>query len=904
MTAFGKPRKHYMAEEDRRDNGEDNAPADIAEDVAAGISSVAEVASETQHGSAAGRASAAGGALSSAAEAAGPALGEQQDDARGSVNSAGSVANTGSNLMDGGGPSDRATSGLGPATDASQYVVPDDQVDDVLGSGGQALQEGAGAFMGTMGQHVNVAYHLEVDGFDAQWGVQHVELVEQISSLYECVVRAICVNSMPEVTDLLGLDVHLQIERGEQMRSVHGIVRHAAVSSLRGDSSVLLHVVPAMWLLGQNLRSRVFTDKSVPEAVETIYQERCGNRQRTIRNDLTRSYPRHEVLIQFQESDLAFVQRRLEEEGIFTYFTHEGDFEELVLADVNSNLPRVRDGEDSQVQWCSHGHPGPDGEGIFLASHHEELGAQDVVVSEYNWTSPDAPISGEETGHSEFDPPLEVFDHIDAVLLHGYDGTKYAENDAATQARMRKEVLDLRRHRWEMSSLLVAARPGHVFELVGCPDGDLDGRYIIVSVDGDGSATEGESGGYENQLTVVPHEMPFRPARRTPVPVISGYQSATVVGPQDQEIHTDEHGRVRVRFPWDRDHQPSEHDLCSCWVRVMHSWAGPGFGTTFIPRIGMEVVVSFLNGSPDEPLVIGTLYHGTNRSPVDAPNKKTQSAIRTKSSLNSDGFNELRFEDEAGSEFIYTHAQKDYNEEVENNHSTHVKNNQTNTVDANQTETVGGEQKMTVKKDRTKTLEKNEKVEVHEDRTEDVGGDETVTIDGNRSVSVGGHETLTTTGNREMKVKKNLSEKVVQNREVAVAANDTLEVSGTRTVKIKGSYKNEVDGKYALEQGGSEKLIMDGQKTYLESGKEICLKTGNSELVMKNDGNIKLSAGTKVEIVCGSAKIEVSSSGQIKIAGGASTVEVAPSGVSSSGPKVSSSAQTINEITGLLVKIN
>ncbi|MBX3275957.1 MAG: type VI secretion system tip protein VgrG [Sandaracinaceae bacterium] len=881
-------------------------------------------------------AGAAAQGIGSAAGAAGTVAGLAGGEAGQAVQTGTQAVQTGAQLAGGAqqlgnaassGDVGRAAQGLGSGAAGASSLVQDQGARQALGTGGQALGT-AGQALGSSrsssgsspasppgpeSRRVDVEIHLEIDSLEARWGVRHVELHEEMSRLYECSVHARC-DTQPEISDLLAKSAHVKIVRGEQMRSVHGIVRHAQVSELEDGALVELSIVPAMWLLEQNMRSRVWTNKTIPEVVEAIYQERLGDWGRKVQNDLTRTYPVHELLVQHQETDLAFVQRRLEQEGIFTYFVHEGTHEVLVLADVTSGLANAREDDGGRVPWCDEQRPGPDGEGIFDAVHFEELGATDVVVTEYNWTAPESPpVRGTATGRGDLDPPLEIYDHTDAVTLHGYSSPSYPQNDAADQARMRAEILELSRKRWSLSALVVAAQPGHIIELTGCPDGALDGRYVIVAVSAEGSATEGIEGTYRAQLRVIPHAVPFRPARRTPVPVISGFQSAMVVGPSDHEIHTDEHGRVQIRFPWDREHEPSAHDECSCWVRVMHAWAGPGFGTTFIPRIGMEVVVTFLYGNPDQPLVIGCLYHGTHPSPVATPDDKTQSAIRTKSSMNSEGFNELRFEDKAGHEFIYTHAQKDYNEEVENNHSTHVKNNQSNTVDANQTETVGGNQTMTVHKKRTKTVDEDEENTVHQNRTTRVDKNDEESVGGDRTLHVEGNETITIDLDRKLHVVKKTVQNHDDGRVITVLTKDHLVVDGgaDRKVKVSGEYHTLVAGaKYVLEQATTEKFVQESPKTYLESADEVHVKVGPSHVQVKADGTVTIKTsssvllgveGSKLEIKPGSIAME---SSEIQLKAGESLLKLEASKATLKGAMVDLLADMFATIKGTLVRIN
>jgi type VI secretion system secreted protein VgrG len=197
-----------------------------------------------------------------------------------------------------------------------------------------------------------------------------------------------------------------------------------------------------------------------------------------------------------------------------------------------------------------------------------------------------------------------------------------------------------------------------------------------------------------NRFECIPLAVEWRPARRWPKPRITSMQTATVVGPSGEEIHTDIHGRIKVQFHWDRENPANE--TSSCWVRVQQAWAGGGWGFWWVPRIGMEVVVQFVDGDPDRPLVTGSVYNATNELPYPLPDEKTKSTIKSNSSLGGGGSNEFRFEDKAGSEQIYAHAQKDYNEVVEHDHNTLVHNCQTNTVDVDQTQTIGANQTETV----------------------------------------------------------------------------------------------------------------------------------------------------------------------------------------------------------------
>lgn len=802
-----------------------------------------------------------------------------------------------------------ATGALGGATsDASRYVVPEGEAQQALQGAGQVARGVGGALGDALGgQRDDVEYHLEIDGVDARWGVRSVTLRERLGGLSEAVIEVRAEDGGPEVRELLDHDLRLTIERTAQQRSFRGIVRHATKHGDHGATVYRIHAVPALWLLTQRVGSRIYQDRTVPAIVEELYEELLGGRHRELSNTLSREYPTYEYVVQYQESCFAFLSRLLEQEGIFFFFDHEeGDHEVLVLADSNADLPQARPDDQGRVPFWENPEQAPDHEAVYGAEHHEELGTTDAVVGDYDWTNPTLTVRGEQTGRGESEPALELYDHTDAVQLHDYDegGGQHRANTSESQVRLRAELLDLTRQGWHMESTVVTARPGHLFELSGCPDPSLDGRYLIVSCHARGTATEGSSGSYANVLECVPSSLPYRPPRKTPRPTVHGPESGIVVGPAGEEIHTDPHGRVKVQLYWDRLGENDERS--SCWLRVSQTWAGPGWGTMFIPRIGMEAVVHFFGGNPDRPFVSSCLYNGQNRPPYPLPDEKTKSTVKSNSSPGGGGSNELRFEDKAGSEEIYLHAQKDLDEVVEHCHSTHVKVDQSNTVDHDHTETVGNDQTLEVKGERMKTVHKPETTYVFDTRTETVHGVETLDLRQTRQTTIGEDEDLTIQGNRKMHVDGRDDEEIVGGREVTVSEFDNLKVIGgaNRNETVSGQYNITVDGAhYTLVQGGTEKLTQGSQKTYLESAKEVHAKTGSSHLLMKNDGNIKVAGDTKIELEVGGCKIEMTTQ-KITLTAGASSIELGPSGVKTSGSTVTSSAQTMNEITGLLVKIN
>jgi type VI secretion system secreted protein VgrG len=754
----------------------------------------------------------------------------------------------------------------------------------------------------------DVAYHVEVSGAEGTWAVRAMSLHEELNATYELDVTAIVSGASPEVSDLLGKDCALRIERRAHQRSVKGFVRHARVRELPEGVEVRIVIAPLVWALGHNLDSRIYQAKTVPEIVQDLYDRLLGSRSRQVRSDLTKTYPRHEYIVQFQESDLTFLKRLCEQESIVFFFDHEDEHETLVLVDATSGLENVHD--DGAVRFSDRG--GVDPESITSATHDQFVGATDVVVGEYNWTRPNSAVRGEQTGRGEGSPTLEVYDHTSAVALYDYGGRAYDANDSASQAQSRAERLDLARQIWRLHGTVVAAAPGRIIELSGCPEGALDQRYLITSVRGSGSATEGATGGYQSGLECVPLDLPYRPARRTRRPAIPGPLSATVVGPSGEEIHTDEHGRVKVQFHWDRQGQRNEQS--SCWLRVQQTWAGPSWGSWFLPRIGMEVVVQFFEGNPDQPFVTGCLYNGDNATPYPLPDEKTKSTIKTNSSPGGGGSNELRFEDKAGSEEVYIHAQKDFNEVVENNHSTHVKANQTNTVDGNQTETVTGDQEMTVHENRTKVIDKDEENTIHQNRTTTVDQNEKETIGGDRTLHVVGNETINVDKERKVVITQKTTQNHDGGREIKVKAFDNLEVAdgANKNVHVTGQYNITSDGHFKVVQNSINELtILDSMYAAMVGRVQIKAGNANVHYDAMPDGSLTVKATTKITLECGMSVIEMKSDGTILIKGntielngGGSVAKLEASGVTTSGSSITSSASGMHELTGLLVKIN
>ncbi|HBH8821325.1 TPA: type VI secretion system tip protein VgrG, partial [Escherichia coli] len=361
--------------------------------------------------------------------------------------------------------------------------------------------------------------------------------------------------------------------------------------------------------------------------------------------------------------------------------------------------------------------------------------------------------------------------------------------------------------------------PGTRFTLTEHPQKMLNREWQVVQsiLSGDqpqalhGSQGRGTTLG--NQLEVIPADRTWRP-RVQSKPKVDGPQSAIVTGPAGEEIFCDEHGRVRVKFHWDRYHGMTEES--SCWVRVSQAWAGPGFGNLAIPRVGQEVIVDFLNGDPDQPVVMGRTYHEDNRSPGSLPGTKTQMTIRSKTYKGS-GFNELRFEDATGGEQVYIHAQKNMDTEVLNNRTTDVK--------ADHTETIGNDQKITVVKGQT----------VQVGTRKEGGHDQSITVANDRCITVRNDQTLQVTNDRTVSVSNDDGLYVRNDRKVTVEGKQEHKTTGNHVSLVEGKHSLVVKGDLARKVSGALGIKVDGD-IVLESSSRISLKMGGSFVVIHSGG--------------------------------------------------------------------
>jgi type VI secretion system secreted protein VgrG len=668
--------------------------------------------------------------------------------------------------------------------------------------------------------------------------VSRALIEEQLSAPYFATVELSLWDPDGDASKLGGDDVVLVIKRGTVERRLCGVaVRVEETKLAKALPQVQLRIAPALELGRHRRNTRMFQEKTVPEILETVLGEMLGPYGRDVQLDLDETYEPREYCLQYQESDLDFVQRLMEEEGIAYSFDHAADVELLRLTDKNAAFEDV-------FTMAGDGVGHFEGTNLALTNEREpihrfrvelEQTTTAIVVNDWDWTQSDMKIEQTADGEDAAGKIRESYEHgIGRSLAIGsYDegAKKYQKNDGARQAPVRQEAARRTVKVGHGMGRLMGMQPGFKLTLEDHPNGDLNAEYLITRVSHVSAAAPLDTGGqavgeaYHNTFECIPIETEYRPRRTVRKPRIDGVETAIVTGASGEEIDVDVHGRIKVQFHWDRENPADE--TSSCRIRVKQEWAGPSWGFWWVPRMGMEVIVHFVDGDPDRPLVTGCVYNSANTLPYALPDEKTKSTIKSNISLGGGGFNEFRFEDKAGSEEIYTHAQKDYNEVVENDHNTLVHHDQTNTVDNDQKQTIDV------------------------DQTERVDAKQTMTVGGNRTVHVKGNFDETVDGTEKRKVTGAVKETFAASETRTVSGSVTETLSANETRDVGANLDETIGGSHTRTVSGTEKLDVTGSQTRTATG-GIATKTPATMTVdIAGSWTVTAAAGMKITAPAG-----------------------------------------------------
>ena len=694
--------------------------------------------------------------------------------------------------------------------------------------------------------------------------------------------------------------VAMDVEKSET-RFFHGIVNRVGQGARDNTFiSYRMEVVPPIWLLTRRVQSRIFQHQSVPEILKKVL---AGFQ---VAYQIHGTFEPRDFCVQYRESDFAFASRLIEEEGIFYFFHHTADGCEMVVA----NTPQAHSAiADPSTLIYDEVEGGERDEGrIFAWEKIQEVRSGKVTLWDHCFELPHKHLEADQ----KIQDAVEVgsvshklsLDGMDKLELYDYPGFYAQRFDGVNRgggeqpAELEKIFKDNRRtaslRMQEEAARAVSVRgssscrhmmSGHKFTLER--HFDADGEYVLTGVSHSARITTGgyRSGGtvafeYQNQFECIPVALPFRPARHTPKPTVRGTQTAVVVGPPGEEIFTDKYSRVKVQFHWDRE---GKYDAdSSCWIRVATIWAGKGWGVIHIPRIGQEVVVDFLEGDPDQPIVIGSVYNADQMPPGELPKHGMVSGLisRTTPGGGPSNFNGMRADDSKGKEHLGVQAEYNMATLVKHDQSLEVGNDRRNTIHRDET--------THVERDRTETVDNNETITVHGARTEAVDKDETITVHGNRTEAVDKNESITISQARTLSVLLAQTTAIGLAHTVTVGGPQAITVGLAQAVTVGGSqvinvgkdvgetigggWSQRVAKDHGTAVGGSRSATVGkddsigvAKKLTIDAGEEILIKTGDAQLLMKKDGTISLKG--KDIAITGSGKITVKATGDMVLKG-------------------------------------
>ena len=589
---------------------------------------------------------------------------------------------------------------------------------------------------------------------------------EAISELFHFTLETIWQDSKPlDFKKLLGQNVTIELALNDDMgsRFINGIVTSIAqgVWDREKDTTVYtLEVAPQLWLLTRNTQIRIFQNLSTTDIIQKVIKD-MGIASPTLKTQET--YLPRDYVVQYYESDFAFISRLMEQDGIYYFFEHASGSHTMVLADQKSAFQDLPVGADVEFEEVMSG-PREDLR-IFDWTKAQAIRSGVYTLKDWNYETPQLGLLANtktvvQLGVSQ---NLEIYEYAGKYL-------KPAEGEGVVKVRMQEE---------ETPSLAVDGKSWHWY-FVPAYKFNLKnhfadkGKFVLTSVHTSCSqplGTDSADAKYQNRFTAIPEDVQYRPARVTPIPHVRGVQSAIVVGPSGEEIYTDKYGRVKVQFHWDREGKFDENS--SCWIRVATYWAGKQWGAIHTPRIGQEVIVDFIDGNIDRPIITGSVYNADQTPPWTLPDNKTYSGIRSRSSkgADNDSLNEIRMDDITGSEMFFMQAQKDLNIQVKNNSQEHV------------------------------------------------GNDIHLTVDNDSYTGVKGNVHVTVAGTRSTEIK----------------TDNNLTVDGKSAAHITGSHSLKVDGDVA-EKFGSNHSEETGQALYLKAGMTVVIEAG-VELSLKAGSN-------------------------------------------------------------------
>lgn len=657
---------------------------------------------------------------------------------------------------------------------------------------------------------------------------------EKISEMFSVAIEFASRDPELDFTAIIGAPAILGVATTGETRYLHGIgVEIEQTGATQGHTYYSATLRPKAWRLTQRTNCRIFQNMGVDGILKDIFRDHDMTGA-DVEFDLGGSCEPREFCVQYRETDYDFVSRLMEEEGMFFYFVSSATVSKIVVTDKGDSRPRI-DGDDELRFAPTGGMTSEDSrDQIFDLQVKRQLVSDSYASRGRHIEKPhdmhDATVQLDGTKR-------EIFEH-----LEDYDDVSVGSEivERRLQEVLAQEILLTG---MSNSSALV---PGFEFDLTEHPRASFNGPYHITEFVMSGAspqsleedmATGGEAE-FSSQLVAIPSEVVYRPERKTPRPLVEGTQLGLVVGSSEAEIETDEYGRIKVRFRWDRETEGDE--TSSCWIPVAQPWAGSNWGFLAIPRVGQEVVVDFLSGNPDKPIVVGSVYNGEQMPAQTLEQDKSRMTLRSQSLGGSGGFNEITLDDKENKEELFMQAER----------------NMRQTVKANRSRSVGGSESVGITKDRDHDVGKSETVTVGENREVTVSKNVTYntgvnlerTTVGSETRTVGVHSTLTVTKNSDVTINGDEVRTLAGHQTLTVGKNSGLTVTGDLTQKAVGE------------------VVLEAIKGFsIESKDEIKLVCGDSSLTLKSDGTIELKG--KQLLIKGASKMDLKSDGQVSVKG-------------------------------------
>ena len=558
---------------------------------------------------------------------------------------------------------------------------------------------------------------------------------EAISQPFRFVLRLLSADAAVDLHGMLNKPVVLTLRCSDDSeRHIHGNINRFTQLEYQ-DNGLFAYeaeVVPWLWFLSLFSDCRIFQNMTAQAIVEQVFSGRGFS---DYRFDVQATLPTREYCVQYRETDLNFVSRLLEEEGIFYFFEHTVDKHTLVMADSKTSFAACP--KQAVARYSPATGALLEDDTVFTLLCQQRVHTGMVSINDYNFEQPNVSLLSSSSGTQNG----EIYD---------YPGKHGVKDDGDRYARIRLEEQEVRLQSVSGSSSCRGFQTGYKFTLTEHYRDDANQDYTLTSIHHDGRNTSylagaGDEFSYSNRFEGIPASVDYRPPRLSRKPVVQGSQTALVVGKAGEEIWVDNYGRIKVQFYWDR--QGVDNENSSCWIRVAQTWAGKNWGAIQIPRIGQEVVVDFLEGDPDRPIVIGSVYNADQMPPYTLPDEQTKSALKSMSSKGGGGFNEIRFEDNAGSEQVFIHAEKDMDLRVKNDCK----------------EWIGEDRHLIVTRDRMEKISGDSHSQVVGNRIAQIGGDRNLAVAGKEAIEITGQHSLTIKGDVVEVFKGNHSSQVTQN---------------------------------------------------------------------------------------------------------------------------------------------